>query len=112
MLNNLKDRIAHASKSVLLILRFCTSLILLIAFLQFDGYVMPLTLIGLALACLMVFLCGFRVNGFGLAFGLLVEHFSFAEQGLMLPIRILMLIAAFALFFASLPLPFSKEQTK
>ena len=66
---------------------------------------MPLALGGLALTGVWVYLCSFKVNGFGLAFGLLLEHFSFTGQAASIYVQAGLMTAAFALYFASLTRP-------
>lgn len=105
-MSELKERFSAAGKPAALALRLAGACVLFAAFLQIGGnYLMPLALGGLALTGLWVSLCSFRVNGFGLAFGLLLEHFSFTGQAANVYARAGLMAAAFALYFASLTRP-------
>ena len=101
-----KERFSAAGKTAALALRLAGACVLFAAFLQIGGnYLMPLALGGLALTGVWVYLCSFKVNGFGLAFGLLLEHFSFTGQAASIYVQAGLMTAAFALYFASLTRP-------
>lgn len=108
-MRELKQRISDAPGWVTLALRAATSVVLFAAFLQFDGYSPVLAVGGIALATLLIYLGSVRVNGFGLVFGLLLEHCAFTQPGLSALVKGLLFAAAVALYFAGLARPFRKQ---
>ena len=109
-MTDLKKRLSGAGKLATVALRFATACVLFASFLQFGGKVnVFLMLAGLALGCILVWFCSFKVKGFGAAAGLFLEYYSFHGQFADEAIRVGMLAAAFALYFGSLTRPRAKK---
>ena len=107
-LKALRRRLAGAGKPATLALRALTALCMGAVFVRpGQQYILPLSLALLAACFFLVWLCGFRVNAFGVMFGAVLEYYSFAGtfQAWLVPAG-LALFAVF-LFFASFgPAPF------
>ena len=98
----LKDRIAHFGKVPMLLLRALTAAVIFLVMYQSGGQRnLPIALLCMVLGCLLVYLCDFRVNGFGAAFGLLMEYYAFHSIFADNRIKLAMLAVSYILLFIS-----------
>ncbi len=77
----LKERLSRLGKAPLLLLRALTAAAIFLVMYQSGGpRNIPLALLCAVVGCLLVYLCDFRVNGFGAAFGLLMEYLCLSRH--------------------------------
>lgn len=108
LLRALRRRLSGAGKTATLALRAAAALALAAAFVRVNGgYILPLSLVCLALCFGLIALCSFRMNAFGVMFGVLLEYYSFAGSFETWVVPAGLGLFAVFLFFASLgPAPF------
>ena len=107
----LKERLSRLGKAPLLLLRALTAAAIFLVMYQSGGpRNIPLALLCAVVGCLLVYLCDFRVNGVGAAFGLLMEYYAFRGTFADDRIQLAMLAVSYILLLLSFSAQKGKRQ--
>lgn len=105
-MKNLKEKMSGPEYPRLKCL--CTALTICGGLVQIGGKYSPVLVgAGLLLAFALIWLCDIQVKGFGLFFGVFLEHYAFQGEGIA---RWGMVAAAAVLYYVSLSVSTAKEK--